>query len=59
VDYFTWSGPFSQFGETIDNEGLERICKDYGLELFDADFILDMVEDIFPKEPDEGQTNKP
>ena len=51
VDYFTWSGPFSQLGETIDNESMGRICKDYGLELFDADFILDIVEEIFSDEP--------
>ena len=57
VDYFTWSGPFSQFSDTIDHESLERICKDYGLEFFDADFIMDVVEDIFSKEP-EGQTNE-
>jgi len=58
VDYFTWSGPFSQFGETIDHENLERICKDYSIELFDADFIMDIVDEVFSKEPDE-RTNEP
>jgi len=57
VDYLTWSGPFSQFSDTIDPENMERICKEYELEFFDADFIMDVVDDIFSKEP-EDRTNE-
>lgn len=38
------SGPFSQFDETIDPERLERICQDYGIDFFDANFIMDIVD---------------
>jgi len=57
VDYFTWSGPFSEFEDTIDHESLERICKDYGLELFDGNFIMDVVDDVFAEEL-EGLANE-
>lgn len=50
VDYFMWSGPFSQFSDTIDYERLETVCKDYGLELFDADFIMDIVDEVVSSE---------
>ena len=53
VDYFTWSGPFSQFDETIDPERLERICQDYGIDFFDANFIMDIVDEVFLREPGE------
>ncbi|MGQ9545799.1 MAG: hypothetical protein ACUVTR_01345 [Dehalococcoidia bacterium] len=53
VDYFTWSGPFSKFDDTIDYESLERICKDYGIEFFDADFIMDIVDKAFSRESEE------
>jgi hypothetical protein len=38
---------------TIDHESLERICKDYGLEFFDANFIMDVVDEVFSEEPAE------
>ncbi|MFO7773648.1 MAG: hypothetical protein R6V59_06915 [Dehalococcoidia bacterium] len=53
VDYFTWSGPFSEFDDTIDFESLDRICKDYGIEFFDANFIMDLVDEVFSEELDE------
>jgi hypothetical protein len=60
VDYFTWSGPFSQFAETIDHKSLESICKDYGLEVFDADFIMDTVDEVLSKEKEpKSETKKP
>ncbi|PIU22946.1 MAG: hypothetical protein COT13_05670 [Chloroflexi bacterium CG08_land_8_20_14_0_20_45_12] len=59
VDYFTWSGPFSQFGESIDNESMERIRKDYGLDLFDADFIIDITEEIFSEESKDDTSEPP
>ena len=53
VDYFTWSGPFCEFDDTIDYESLERICKDYGIEFFDANFIMHIVDEVFSDELDE------
>lgn len=50
VDYLTDSGSFSQSGGNFDSESLTRICRDYSLELIDAMFILDMLEDIFSAE---------
>lgn len=60
IDYFTWSGPFSRFGEAIDYESLESICKDYGLELFDADFIMDTADEVFSREKEtKSETKEP
>ena len=54
VDYLTGSGPFAQFEEKIDGESLEKISGNYGLETADGIFILDMLEDIFSAEKEEG-----
>ena len=53
VDYLTNSGSFSQLGERIDNESLERISRDYGLEFADGMYILDMIEDVFSAEEEQ------
>ena len=53
VDYITDSGPFSEFGEKLDSESLEKICRDYGLEPVDGMVILDMMEDIVTAEKGE------
>ena len=47
LDYLTDSGSFSQIGESVDVESLERISGDYSLEPVDSMLILDILEDIF------------
>ncbi|TRZ95418.1 MAG: hypothetical protein D4R82_02265 [Dehalococcoidia bacterium] len=47
LDYLTDSGSFSQIGESVDGESLERISGDYSLEPVDSMLILDILEDIF------------
>jgi hypothetical protein len=58
VDYLTNSGIFSQFGEGIDSESLEKISGDYGIEPADGIYILDMLEEIFSAEKEQGSEPK-
>ena len=53
VDYLTNSGVFSQVGERIDSECLEKISGNYGIEPADGIYILDMLEDIFSAEKEQ------
>lgn len=47
VDYLANSGSFAGTEEQLYTSQLEKICKDYDLELADAMLILDTAEDIF------------
>ena len=58
VDYLTNSSPFSQLGERIDNESLEKISGNYGIEPADGIYILDMLEDAFSIEKEQGSEPK-
>ena len=58
VDFLTHSGFYAEFMKAInlsDMEGINKIVRNYGLELPDGIFIVDMVEDIFPAE--KGESN--
>ncbi|MCL0094811.1 hypothetical protein M1N58_02825 [Dehalococcoidales bacterium] len=57
VDYLTNSGFFSQAGEKIDIESVEKIARNYDLEPADGMFILDMAEDIISAKK-EGESNE-
>ena len=54
VDYLTNSGIFSQFGERIDSESLEKISGDYGIEPADGIYILDILEEMFSTEKEQN-----